>query len=282
MNPKTSLPWQSFTLALLAIGLVILALGGYLTPVSRFVLSPIVSAQTWVSERYLALQEYFSGPREVAELAQRNAELEAEIAHLRTQIIELQQQLAEYRILSALLDFARAYPEYQYVGASVIGRDPSPFVKYIHINRGSDDGLRRGMPVVTQQGLIGRVSQVTASAGLVQLITDPAVTVNVRLEPSRAEAVLSGSITGDIGLDLIPQDITVEAGDLVLTSGLGGNYPPNILIGQVTGVRSQDYDLFQSASVQPVVDFSQLEIVLVITNFQPLDISPLEPTPGAP
>jgi rod shape-determining protein MreC len=63
----------------------------------------------------------------------------------------------------------------------------------------------------------------------------------------------------------------------VLTSGFGGNYPPNILIGQVTSVRSQDYDLFQSGSVQPVVDFEQLEIVLVITNFQPIDIEPLLP-----
>ena len=282
MNSKSSVPWQSITLALIAIGLVVLALGGYLTPLSRLALSPLVTAQTWVSGRVQALQLYLTGPRDVAQLSQRNSELEAEIAHLRTQIIELQQQLGEYRILSALLDFARAYPEYQYVGASVIGRDPSPFFKYIHINRGSDDGLRRGMPVVTQQGLIGRVAQITASAALIELITDPAVTVNVRLEPSRAEAVLSGSITGDISLDMIPQDIGVEAGDLVLTSGLGGNYPPNILIGQVTGVRSLDYDLFQSASMQPVVDFNNLEIVLVITNFQPIDISPLIPTPGAP
>jgi len=282
MNPKSSISWQSITLSLVAIGLVVLALGGYLTPLSRIALSPLVEIQTWVSERVHAIQLYLTGPRDVAVLTQENATLEAELAHLRTQIIELQQQLGEYRILSALLDFARAYPEYTYVGASVIGRDPSPFLKYIHINRGSDDGLRRGMPIVTQQGLVGRVSQVTATAALVQLITDPTVTVNVRLEPSRAEAILSGSITADIGLDMIPQDITVEPGDLVLTSGLGGNYPPNILIGQVTGVRSQDYDLFQSASLQSVVDFTNLEIVLVITNFQPIDISPLIPTPGAP
>lgn len=282
MNPKSKMPWPTITLSLIAVGLVILALSGYLTPLSRLTLSPVIAVQTWVSERFQAVQFYLSAPRDVAQLTRENEALNAEVAHLQTQIIELQQQLGEFRILSALLDFARAYPEYQYVGASVIGRDPSPFVKYIHINRGSDDGLRRGMPVVTQQGLVGRISQVTASAALVQLITDPSVTVNVRLEPTRAEAILSGSITGDIGLDLIPQAASIEPGELVLTSGLGGNYPPNILIGQVTGVRSQDYDLFQSASVQPVVDFSNLEIVLVITNFQPVDLSPLISTPGAP
>ena len=270
---------RSITIAIISLGLVALALGGYLTPLSRVALAPLISIQTWVSSRYQAIQILVNSPRDVTILTQRNNELEAEVANLQTQIIELQQQLTEYQILSALLDFARAYPEYQYVGASVIGRAPSPFVKYIHINRGSDDGLRRGMPVVTQQGLVGRVAQITASAALVQLITDPGTILNVRLEPERVEAVLTGSITGDVGLDFIPQEAKVDPGDLVLTSGLGGNYPPNILIGQVTSVRSQDYDLFQSASIQPVVDFTDLEIVLVITNFQPIDITPLIPAP---
>lgn len=67
-----------------------------------------------------------------------------------------------------------------------------------------------------------------------------------------------------------------------MTSGYGGNYPSNLLVGQVSTVRSNAYDLFQSSSVQPAVDFSQLEIVLVIINFQPIDITPLIPNPAAP
>lgn len=279
MNLRSSRTLRSIAIAVVSIGIVILALSGFLTPLSRVVLTPLISVQSWFSSRFQALQTLVSSPRDVTVLSQRNAELEAEVANMQTQIIELQQQLAEFQILSALLDFARAYPEYEYTGASVIGRDPSPFVKYIHINRGSDDGIRRGMPVVTQQGLVGRVAQTTASAALVQLITDPGTTINVRLEPERVEGVISGSITGDVSLDFIPQESTVEPGDLVVTSGLGGNFPTNILIGQVTSVRSQDFDLFQSASIQPVVDFEKLEIVLVITNFQPVDITPLIP-PG--
>ena len=120
----------------------------------------------------------------------------------------------------------------------------------------------------------------TSGASRVQLITDPASTINVRIDPSGAEANLSGSITGDIALNLIPQDAAVNPGDLVLTSGLGGNYPPNILIGQVASVRQRPFELFQTASVQPVVDFAKLEIALIITNFRPVDIAPLIPTPG--
>jgi rod shape-determining protein MreC len=150
------------------------------------------------------------------------------------------------------------------------------------INRGSDDGLRRGMPVVSSQGLVGRVAAVTANAARVQLITDPGVAINIRLQGSGAEAILQGSITGELTLESIPQEAEVQTGDLVLTSGLGGNYPPNILIGQVSGVRQSPVELFQTASVQPIVDFSQLDIVLVIVNFRPIDITPLLPSPGTP
>jgi rod shape-determining protein MreC len=282
MNIQISSLLRTATIAILSIGLVVLALGGYLNTIVSYALYPIFTVQTWLSDRYNAVQTIVNSPRDVTVLMQVNAELEGEVANLQAQIIELQHQLTEYEILSALLDFARAYPEFEYLGGSVIGRDPSPFVKYIQINRGSDDGLRRGMPVVTQQGLVGRISQTTASASLVQLITDSSTIINVRLEPERVDAELIGSITGDITLDFIPQEANISPGDLVLTSGLGGNYPPNILIGQITSVRSQDYDLFQSASVQPVVDFEQLEIILVITNFQPIDISPLIPSSENP
>ena len=282
MRSASSRTIQTIFLVLVIIGLIALALGGYLTPVSRTVLSPLIGAQTWLSTRFQAIQDYFSSPQDVVRLRQRNAELEAENSRLQTEIIELKQQLSETRILSALVDFARLNPENRYLAAAVIGRDPSPFVKYVIINRGSDAGLRRGMPVVTQQGLVGRIAAVTAGAARVQLVVDPNSSVNVSLEPSRAAAVLQGSITGELSLDMIPQLAGVQVGDLVLTSGLGGNYPPNILIGQIINLRRQETELFQQAVVQPVVDFNQLEIVLIITNFRPVDTGPLVPTPAAP
>jgi rod shape-determining protein MreC len=109
------------------------------------------------------------------------------------------------------------------------------------------------------------------------LITDPLSAVNIRLQNSDVEAVLSGSVTGDLSLNLIPQDVTVEEGDIALTSGLGGGYPTDLIIGQVANVRKREADLFQQASVQPVVDFTRLSIVLVITNFRPVNIEPLIP-----
>ena len=258
-------------------GIMALALGGYFSSASNVFTGSLVNLQTWFSARFVAVQDFFTSPRDIASLRQRNAELEGEVAELQAQVIQLQQKVGETDILAALVDFSRANPENKYLAAAVIGRDPSPFLHYVIINRGSNDGILRGMPVVTNQGLIGRVDAVIADAARVQLITDPASSVNVRLQNAETEASLVGSVTGDVTLELIPQDVNVQPGDLVLTSGLGGGYPADLIIGQVVNVRSRDFDLFQQATVQPVVDFNRLEIVLVIVNFQPVDISPLTP-----
>lgn len=274
-SPFRTLQWAF--LSLLILGLMALALGGFLTPITRVLMTPVLGAQTYLATRFQALRTMLNAPQDVVELRRQNADLQNQIAELEAEIIDLEQQLTQTRVLSALVDFARVHPENSYMGASVIGRDPNPLMSYVIINRGSDSGLRRGMPVVTHQGLVGRIVAVTAGAARVQIITDPASSVNVRLDPSGAQAVLNGNVKGEIELNMISKEATVQAGDLVLTSGLGGNYPSNILIGQVAAVRSRETDLFQTGSVQPLVDFTRLEIVLVITNFRPVDITPLVP-----
>ena len=271
---------QTAFIILVVVGFVMLALGGYFGSITNWFGQITVGSQTWISSRFLAISDFFTAPRDMASLRQRNIELEADVARLQTQIIDLQQQVTQTEILSALVDFARTNPENTYKAAAVIGRDPSPFLRYVIINVGSNEGIVRGMPVVTQQGLVGRVEAVVSEAARVQLITDQISAVNIRLKNSKTEAILNGSITGDLSLGMISHDVKVEPNDVVLTSGLGGDYPPNILIGQVVSVSNREYELFQTASVQPIVDFSRVEFVLIIINFQPVDITPLLPTPN--
>ena len=271
---------QTVVIVLVATGLVALALGGYFNPVTNWFTRITVNAQTWVSGRYMAVVDFLTVPHDVASLQQRNAQLEADVAHLQTQVIGLEQQVTDINILSALVDFERANPEYSYKAAAVIGRDPSPFLRYVIINVGSNEGILPGMPVVTEKGLVGRVDAVISEAARVQLVTDAASAINVRIQASNTEAMLVGSITGDLSLDMIPQDATVQVGDVVLTSGLGGNYPANLLVGQVVSVKRQQSELFQQAAIQPNVDYNLLQFVLVIANFKPVDITPLIGTPG--
>jgi len=271
---------QTTIIFLVVGGIMALALGGFFTSGSNIFASSLTTVQFWFSSRYVALQDFLTAPRDIASLRQRNTELEAEVSELQARVIQLQQEVGETQIIAALVDFSRANPENSYKGAAVIGRDPSPFLQFVIINRGSNDGILRGMPVVTNQGLVGRVDAVIADAARVQLITDLGSAVNVRLQNAEVGASLVGSVTGELTLELIPtQDTAVEEGDLVLTSGLGGGYPPDLIIGQVVNVRSRDFDLFQRATVQPVVDFNRLPIVLIIVNFRPVDIAPLLPVP---
>src|SRR5512134_793786 len=101
---------QGIILALVILGLIALALGGYLAPLTRVALGPVVSAQTWLSTRFQAIQNVINSPQDLARLRQRNAELEVQVSDMQAEIIDLKQQLTETRILSALVDFARVHP----------------------------------------------------------------------------------------------------------------------------------------------------------------------------
>ncbi len=252
---------------LLAVGLLVLGLAGFLDPARGLALRPMGELQSWVAARVGAVRDYARVPRDVTSLMQRNAELEAEVARLQQEVIRLQEQVAEAQVLSALLNYARTRPESRYLAANVIGQDISPFLRSVWIGSGSNAGLVRGMPVVTERGLVGRLVEVYPTMSRVQLIIDPEAAVNVRLQTSRAEGITAAQPNGELWVELISQDAQVVPDEVVVTSGLAGGYPPDIPVGQVVSVRRRDYEIFQQAVIQPAVDFDRLYIVLVITNF---------------
>lgn len=270
---------QTIIIIVVVSGLLFLALSGYLTPVFNLSLNPLISLQSWISVRYLSAREFFTSPRDVTFLQEQNALLESQVTQLQTQLIVFEERLGEAEVCFALLDFGRTNPQFSYIAATVIGREISPFMQYIIIDRGTNHGLRYGMPVVTQQGLVGRIDAVIAGAARVKLITDSTSVVNIRLKSAGIEAQLTGSLTGDVSLDMIPLDINVEPGDVILTSGLGGNFPANVFVGQVLSTQRDANELFQTASVQPIVPFDSISAVLVVTDFDAIDITPLIPEP---
>lgn len=269
-------------IGLIVVGVMLLALSGFLAPFLQVVFNPLVSAQRWLATRYYTIYQSVRSPVDVTALTQENERLTNENALLRTQIIQLSEQQKDADVFYALLNIARERPDSRYVAARVIGRDTNPLLRYILIDQGSDAGLRHGMPVVTAQGLVGRIDAVTSNAARVQLITDPTSAVNVHLQNTDVDGMLVGSLTGEVTLEMVPQGAKLQAGAILLTSGLGGTYPSNILIGQVSSVRKVETALFQSAAIQPAVDFAGLRAVLVVTNFKPVDLSPLISPPTAP
>ncbi|HOG61280.1 MAG TPA: rod shape-determining protein MreC [Flexilinea sp.] len=268
--------WQKIVATLIISGVIFLALSGFLTQSLSGLIDPIIQVQKWTAERIQTVYEFFTIPRDVTQLRAENQALQEQVSLLQTEIIQLQQDLKEADILYSLLGFARGRPEETYIAAAVIGVDPSPFLQYILIDKGSDDGIAYNMPVVTEKGLVGRISAVTASAARVQLITDAGSLVNAHVVEADADGVVRGSVTADLTIEMVSPEAELQAGQIVQTSGLGGNFPAEVVIGQILNVNKLENELFQSASIQPAEDFSNLQAVLVVANFRPSNVEPLE------
>jgi rod shape-determining protein MreC len=278
INPRRRFLLLGLALLLTAVGLVILGQVGVIAPVQDLALRGVTGAQHSLSTAFFNIRDFFTAPRNLQELIQRNNQLEAQVAQLEAEVVTLQEQASEADALRALLGAARQQPENSYLVAQVIGRDTNPFLHYLILDQGSDAGIRRGMPVVNEKGLVGRITEVSATASKVQLIIDPNSVINARIQESRAEGILQGQSTGSLQMIYIPQDVTVTVGEIVVTSGLGGGFPPEILVGRVVSVHRRDYELYQTAVIEPRNDFSRLEMVLIITNFEPVQIGPLQGT----
>lgn len=224
-----------------------------------------------VSQTLAALGNFQNVQGRVAELESINRSLLAE--NLRLQEIERENQR-----LRELLSFSETRPSIELRGgqiiARVIGRDSNNFLNFLMVDLGSRQGIEVGMPVMNNQGLVGRVSQVTSTSSKVLLISDPLSTVNAILQSSRLTGVVNGVAGGDPVMGFIPQGSRVGVGEVVLSSGMGGNFPKGIPVGQVTEVRQRDFEVFQEAVVKPIVDFARLEFVLIVTNFDPLEFVP--------
>jgi rod shape-determining protein MreC len=260
--------------------LIVLNQTGQLAFVKGALAVPLTAIQRGVSAVTNSVAGVFQNDGEAATLRAENAVLQAQVAELQNRIVGYQEDEADLRILSSLLDYARTAPEHEYVAANVIGRDTSPFLSYIFLDIGSDGGVRRDMPVVTNQGLVGQVVELNCCAAKVRLITDPSSAVNARLQASRDEGVVVGRQGGGLELQYLSQQAELNPGDVVLTSGLSGRVPAGIVLGTISAVQRLDYEVLQKAIVTPGVDFNRLEIVLVITNFQPVNLGPLgEPAP---
>lgn len=224
--------------------------------------APVAAAGEWVFTPVDAVREWFGGfgvsRTEVETLRDQNAEL-------RQRVSELEEARLENERLQEILGFIQAR-ELEAVGARVIGRPVNAWEGTIVIDRGSDDGIEPGMPVLAPQGLLGQTIDVTANSAKVRLITDQRSGVGALLQSSRAEGIVNGSIEGELSLDYVSREVTVTVGDVVLTSGMGGVYPKGLLIGEVIDVLTAENDLYPSISVRPSARLAGIEEVIVLVG----------------
>lgn len=197
-----------------------------------------------------------------------NKRLRQEVGTLSRRIEQLEEQALETQRLQRLLAL-REVPQAQTLTARVAGKDATNWFKTILVDRGGLDGVRRNQPVVAPDGLVGRVVEVTPASAKVQLLTDPVSAVGGLIQRTRVTGIVSGNLGAGTRVRYLPLMANVAVGDLVVTSGMGGVFPKGIPIGRITAVERRSGALFQEASLQPTVDLSRLEEVLILTSPPP-------------
>jgi len=211
-------------------------------------------------ENYLAL---WKTREENLSLIDENRKLVNTIINLR----ELEQENIRLR---NLLQFKENY-KIQTVVARMIAKDVSSEFRAIRINRGSKNGIEPNMAVINSEGVIGRVLRVTDSTADVVTILDPLSAVDAYIMRSRARGIVEGLTDALCQLKFALRVDDIQPGDLLLSSGLGGNFPKGIPVGTVIKVMRKSFGITQKVEVKPSVDFSKLEEVLVVTK---VDASP--------
>lgn len=150
------------------------------------------------------------------------------------------------------------------VAAEVIGKDPSAWFKTIIIDKGTSDGLKKGLPVVISQGIIGQIVDTADHYSKVMLIIDRNSAVDALVQRSRARGIIKGISADQCRFDYVLQKHDVQVGDTVVSSGFDGVYPKGLRLGRVSEVVKPEAEIFQKITVTPYVDFEKLEEVLVV------------------
>jgi len=262
--------WGVFVV-LLGLSILLMALDstGNLDNAFAFLQNPMTALLQISSAPASALAERLAGPRDLAEARAEIARLQEANEALLREVEELREAEGELQLMQDLFAHAAQTPDLRRVTAGVIGRDPGLAVRSIIINKGTDDGVQVGMPVEGARGLVGQVFRVTDNLAQVVLITDSASSIPVRLGSSRATGLLrGGGLGGSMTIEWVNLQHQIEVGEVVLTSGLGGKFPQDIVIGRVVDVDRSEAELFQKATVQAAADFEALELVFVVTDFE--------------
>lgn len=299
------LVWWLTTVFGISVISIFLSHHGATDPVQNLTLT--VSAPLQGSLRDLAgpINDAFLGITDRGDIKRENKRLREELEALKNQIAAQQDAELRVRELEDALGLKANRPEDTLLAADVIAEEPSGLKRAIAINRGLDDGLDEGMIVLSRAGsVVGTVSRVYNDFAWIRLVTDPESAINAQVNlasapagasgndvltpggpgtqasatpapsatpaaPQTVRAVAKGDQRSGIVLDLLPSDALINPGDLVVTSGLGGNFPRGLLLGSIRDVEERPQAPFKSATLEPAATMSGLETVLVLVSFKP-------------
>lgn len=197
-----------------------------------------------------------------------NKRLWEELLECRAAAYRHREALATNTRLQKLLDFRESF-EHPMLSARIVGKDPSLWFRSVIVDRGSNDGLLKGMPVVNGEGVVGQVFAVSPNYSKVLLAIAPSSAIDVLIQKSRARGILKGNGSLVYKLDYVLKTIDVQEGDHIVTAGYGGLFPTGMPVGVVSKVLKKRRGMFLEIEVKPTVDFLSLEDLLIIEQEKP-------------
>lgn len=248
-----------------AVGLAILGRLGVLGPVTGVINYTTTPIRGLVRSVGHGIASVGSSVSNISHLQSQNAQLKDEVSSLKQQLAADTEVAQQNKLLRQQLQVGEASTTHL-VAADVIGYQPDNFRQFLTIAKGSNDGLKVGMAVVSNGVLVGTLSQVGRTTAEVFVVTDPNFKTNGIDQTSRASGTVQGQLGAGLVMNEIPQGDSVQPGDTIVTSGLGGALPKGIIIGQVESVNQSNNQVFQSAQLGYSIKINKLELVFVVVS----------------
>lgn len=270
MRTRRRMPWWT-ALLVLALAALLIFVREPARRVEAFGARLLAPLQFGVSGAVGEAEDLVGIVQRIRDLATLNDQFREENDRLQAEIVRLRELEVENRDLRSLLGLQQRAGSGELLPVRVIARDPSPYVQSITIDRGEEEGLRDGMPVIAWRGVVGRISRVGPTSSKVLLITDTSSSLSGRIQSSegRVAGILRGRPEGGLIMQHIEQGETLQTGDTVVTSDLGGIMPEGLVVGQIVQVRRKDVDVFQEALIEPAADLKQLESLYIMLTQAP-------------
>jgi len=239
-----------------------------ITNVSNTVLNPLEKVAVNITD---FLGNKFGNFFNVSEIAKENEKLKEENSKLKNQITDYNELKAENKELKKMLDFKEKEINFELQGAKIIAKDSESLYQIITIDKGTNDNIKEFMPVISSDGIVGKIVETGKNWSKVMLISDERSSVSAIIQSTRDSGIVKGMIDENgmyehLKMIYIDEKSDVKVGDTVISSGLGGIFPKGVMIGKITEVGKDKITNFKYALIEPSTNLQKLEMVFVITN----------------
>jgi len=258
--------WQRLLGTLGALGILyffisVTPLGGVVRNALSFIFTPIFSS---ASKATGGVADFFGAIFSIQKLQQDNEELQKKIAVLEGENASLKEAKRENEELRSALSFQEESGG-KVVPAQIIAKDPASFLQEIVIDKGTSNGVQKGMAVTFGGVLVGKIRQADISSSLVTLIVSPKLAVPAMTQEGRVLGIVRGQMGYGIKLEEVPVEEKINAGERLISSGLGNEFPQGLVIGDIEQVETDQNKIFQTATVRIPINIKKLEQVFVMT-----------------